>query len=628
MDFTYQNNNTRSFYSQDFTEFSKLFPIIRESLSSGCEFDLSNVNLSNYIDFNPKLTNIFITLFQSGLTPLRAGALKSNLTETFNSCVQKLRLSKRFENFDIADNSKCRIMVEWYISKRKIPIKKITQLKFNSLRFEIGINGLELVDKDGKRYIYTPTDAITYSHMGFKNALTHLLRKTPIRQMTNSISKRLDIFYRDKSYTSYITTSRAVVSYYDGCVPLYRCNKLYDDFSFDELKMQFSNSIDWLVKNMLPDGRFLYYYDCTEDSTKDHEHPARTEDNRYYNDLRHNGGIVALIRAYCFSGNKKYLEFAKKAVDFIVSISQRHEIDSHECFFPYYNKKSKLGGVGMALVAMMQYRIYSGEKIYDRYIKGYVRHLLSRLTPEGEFLGYYIHPSYNNGEPLVTMSDKERKETFSFYYPGEALLGLGLFANHFKEDVELENKVVEKTRVAMDWIVNERPKIYAELFTPLPSDAWLMQAIEEWTDYPDFIKQNHIDFVYNDASEMMKRMYKRDDSPYIDFEGGMYYNYGDHYYPDGARCEGLIAAYYLAKKLGNLDFANKVLSAAKLAARCQFQLYNSQETSFVHKVPEKTVGAIRFKATRQWVRVDSIQHVACFFVRLYWSEFSPAVCLV
>ena len=211
----------------------------------------------------------------------------------------------RFENFDIADNSKCRIMVEWYISKRKIPIKKITQLKFNSLRFEIGINGLELVDKDGKRYIYTPTDAITYSHMGFKNALTHLLRKTPIRQMTNSISKRLDIFYRDKSYTSYITTSRAVVSYYDGCVPLYRCNKLYDDFSFDELKMQFSNSIDWLVKNMLPDGRFLYYYDCTEDSTKDHEHPARTEDNRYYNDLRHNGGIVALIRAYCFSGNKK-----------------------------------------------------------------------------------------------------------------------------------------------------------------------------------------------------------------------------------------------------------------------------------------------------------------------------------
>lgn len=70
-------------------------------------------------------------------------------------------------------------------------------------------------------------------------------------------------------------------------------------------------------------------------------------------------------------------------------------------------------------------------------------------------MGYYIHPSYNNGEPLLNMSDKERMETFSFYYPGEALLGLGLFANHFKDDEELKNLVVEKTRVAMDWIVDE-----------------------------------------------------------------------------------------------------------------------------------------------------------------------------
>ena len=77
-----------------------------------------------------------------------------------------------------------------------------------------------------------------------------------------------------------------------------------------------------------------------------------------------------------------------------------------------------------------------------------------------------------------------------------------------------------------------------------------MQAIEEWASDPNFRNEEYINFVFNDAKEMINRTYKRDDSPYIDFEGGMYYNYGDHYYPDGARCEGLVAAYYLAKKLG------------------------------------------------------------------------------
>ena len=118
---------------------------------------------------------------------------------------------------------------------------------------------------------------------------------------------------------------------------------------------------------------------------------------------------------------------------------------------------------------------------------------------------------------------------------------------------------------------------------------------------------------------MMEKTYQRDDSPYIDFEGGYYYDYGDHYYPDGARSEGLVAAYYLAKKLGNKDFAEELLQACKNVAACQFQLFNAPEMTYAHKNPARSVNGIRFKATRQWVRVDSIQHVACFFIRLYWA---------
>ena len=119
---------------------------------------------------------------------------------------------------------------------------------------------------------------------------------------------------------------------------------------------------------------------------------------------------------------------------------------------------------------------------------------------------------------------------------------------------------------------------------------------------------------------MIEHSYERDDSPYIDYEGGYYYEYGDHFYPDGARSEGLVAAYYLAKMLNKDELAAKLLAACKLTAKCQFLLFNNEINSYSHKNPARSVNAIRFKATRQWVRVDSIQHVACFFARLYKAE--------
>ena len=274
----------------------------------------------------------------------------------------------------------------------------------------------------------------------------------------------------------------------------------------------------------------------------------------------------------------------------------------------------------MILIAMMKYREESGDKSYDEYIKKYTRHLLSRIYKTGEFLGYYIHPNFQNGEPLIEMSDEERRETFSFYYPGEALLGLALFANYFKDDEPLRQKVLEKSKLALDWIVDERPKIYSDMFTSLPSDAWLMQAIEEWTSNPEFKKDNYINFVLNDAQTMINKCYTKDDSPFIDYEGSYYYNYGDHFYPDGSRSEGLIGAYYLAKKLDKTELAERILEACRKTAKSQMVLFNDDKNNYAHKNPSKSQGAIRFKATRQWIRVDSIQHVACFYFRLYFAE--------
>lgn len=619
LDFKEQNDRERAYFKQNFTPVNKILQRVRKSLQDGMQFSIKDLDLTGIIDFNRAETLVYITLFQSGQKFIRYGSKRADFETTLNRDVEMLRKNKRFADFDVADEKKCRVMLEFVIDRHQVSPKNLNSERFDGSRFEIGINGLEL-RKDGVSYYYMPTDAVALSHMGLRSVLETLVKKTPIGKLSNSRSKRIEILSKSTDYEYYLFRSRAFITYKNECIPLYRGNIRYTEFSYDVLRNQVVKSADWLLANMYDDGRFLYYYDCCEDNYKDHEHPNRPENNLYYNDLRHCGGIIALIRAYELTSDEKYIKAAKKAVDWSISISREHETQWGKGYYAFYNKKSKLGGTGVLLVAMMQYRSFTGDKSYDEYIKGYTRHIMSRVYKNGEILGYYIHPQFQGGQPLINMTDEERKATFSFYYPGEALLGLALFANNFLDDDKLAKEVRKVAQKALDWIVDERPKIYADLFTALPSDAWLMQAIEEWAKDKDFQKQNYINFVFTDAATMVEKTYRHDDSPYIDYEGGYYYEYGDHYFPDGARSEGLVAAYYLAKYLKMDNLAQKLLNACKRVAMCQFHLFNDEINNYSHKNPERSANSIRFKATRQWVRVDSIQHVSCFFARLYKAE--------
>lgn len=623
-DFKIENDEERRYFEQDFSPVNELMARLRTSLISATSLDIADIDLSGIIDFKPSETLVYVTLFQAGRKYIRYGSKRATFEQTLNRDIEMLRKNKDFNFYNLNSTDDCRIMIEFVISRKKISPGELNSERFDNGRFEIGVDGLEL-RKDGISYYYMPTDAITLSHMGLRAVLKTIVKRTPIGKMTNKISERLQILAQSKDYEYYLFRTRAFISYKDVALPLYRGNIRFTEFDYDILYNQVINSVDWCLDNMYDDGRFLYYYECSDDTYTDHEHPDRPLDNLYYNDLRHCGGIIALLRAYQLSGDKKYVVAARKALDWSVSITKSHSTKWGTGLYAFYNNKSKLGGTGVLLVAMMQYRNITGDKSYDDFIKGYARHIISRVYKNGEILGYYIHPAFQNGQPLEEMNEEERKATFSFYYPGEALFGLGLFANNFDGDDELVSEVRRVGEIALDWLVEERPKIYADLFTALPSDAWLMQAIEEWAKDEHFRKDTYFNFVFGDASTMMEKTYKRDDSPYIDYEGGYYYNYGDHYYPDGARSEGLVAAYYLARYLGKKDLEEKLLNACKTVAMCQFHLYNSDKNNYSHKNPKRSNRSIRFKATRQWVRVDSIQHVSCFFARLYMAENKPKV---
>ena len=617
MNFEDINNKERDYFKQDFSDMNELLHRIRKSFSRNQKIDISDLDTTKFINYNPEISFTYITLFQDGQKPIRWGSCRKTLEDAINRDIEKIRENKNYSNFDIREPEKCRIMLECITEQTPIKFNELNITKFDNRRFEAGITGLKLI-LEKTPYIYMPTDAWTQSQLDLKSIFNTILRKTPIKNLTNKISERIEIL-RKTPHELFLTKSKAFITYKNKSLPLYRGNILYE-YSAEEIKEQALKGAEWNLNNMHEDGRYLYYYDCKDDNFKDHEHPNAPEDNLYYNDLRHCGGIITSIRAFQLTRDFKFLTNAKSAIDFITTITKEHIVDNEQAAYVFYNKKAKLGGTGMILIAMMKYRQETDDKSYDEYIKKYTRHLLSRIYKTGEFLGYFINPNVQNGNELIDMTDEERRETFSFYYPGEALLGLALFANHFNDDEDLRQKVFEKSKLALDWIVNERPKIYSDLFTALPSDSWLMQAIEEWAKNPEFAKEDYINFVFKDADTMIEKSYKKDDSPYLDYEGAFYYNYGDHFYPDGARSEGLIAAYYLAKQLNKKELEEKYLHACRKAAQSQMLLFNSEINNYAHLNQNKSKNSIRFKATRQWVRVDSIQHVACFFLRLYFAE--------
>lgn len=564
--------------------------------------------------FDSEISQVYITLFQEGTKLLRWGSRRDTLQHTLEHASRRLRQHLRFSWFNVADPDDCRIMFEIVTKAYPCNVRNMTILRFSPNRFEAGVTGLKCVYEGQTRY-FMPTDAVTHSVMSNRQVLNYLSKRFGISRQTDRISERVYLMRRLPIEYTFIE-SRAFISYGDATLPLFRGYPMPVHFSKQRLEATMYASMEWLVENMESGGKFLYYYDPVKDSEVDFQHP-NMKDPTYYNILRHSGGTVTLLLGYELSGQESYLEAARRSIDFFNTTLQEHTVDGQYACYPFYNRKAKLGGAGIGLVALMHYYRLTGDGRYRRYMDGLVRHILSRVDESGEMIGYYLHPRFNDGAPLIAPDDEEKKGLFSFYYPGEALLGLAMYYRYCRDiPPEFQGTIVEKSRRALDFLVHGRPEKYAELFEPLPSDGWLMQAIESWDETEGVVDDTHREFVYGDATKMMTHMYLPDNAPQFDYVGGFYYQYGDHVYHDASRCEGLIAAYRLAKKHGLERFAGRIFNRMLLSAKGLQYTYNSAESTYAHRFPKRSVGSFRFKLTRQWVRVDSVQHTACFYAGL------------
>ncbi|MFA9373703.1 MAG: protein containing Six-hairpin glycosidase-like domain protein [Poseidonibacter sp.] len=587
---------------------------IRKSLATNNKLNIKG-KFPFFDDSNP--SQIYISLFQEGVKTLRWGSKKETLSDTLNRIIFKLKTNPNFYKFEILNDKKCKILFEIVTKEYPCNIRNLTTLRMHSKnRFESGVNGLKYKYKGITRF-FMPSDGYTKSIMSVNQLLNHLSKQCGISKQTNKISERVNLMRREDIEYTFIE-SKAYVTYEDKVLELERGYPKKIDFSKEIVLDKMLKSVDWLVDNMNEDGSFLYYYDPYKDTVVDDMHPKMI-DPLYNNILRHSGGTISLLRAYELTNKQIYLNKAKDSIDFLLSTFKEHTYNDNYACFPFFNKKSKLGGAGIGLVALMHYYMHTGDESYRKYIDGLVRHILSRVDNDGEMLGYYIHPLFNEGKPLINVDDNVKKELFSFYYPGEALLGLALYYLHIKNiNEELKIDIKDKSEKALDFLVDVRPIKYDYMFDTLPADAWLMQAIEEWVKVEGLKKKNYIDFVFNDTKQMFEHMYKDKNTLDInkDYIGGFYYEYGDHVYHDASRCEGVVSAYYLAKYLEDDEKASWIMEHMMLSAKGLMKTFHDEKSVYAHINPKKALHSFRFKLTRQWVRVDSVQHASCFFARL------------
>jgi hypothetical protein len=473
-----------------------------------------------------------------------------------------------------------------------------------SRHFEVGVEGIELNAADGRRHLFLPGDAYVFSIMTMQGVRAHLRASFGEETVEGAQCLRLRT-------DSYLIDAQ-------GLHRLYRGIPLVGPLTRDKLGHALQLAVEHIQREQEAGGKYLYYYDAATDSRLDHEHPTRDPDTHpYYNILRHCGGALTCLYHGQLHRTDGSHAGVRRAIGYLATQSRSYDTPEGPATYIYSERKAKLGGSGLALYLLAEYELATGDGQYRPFADRLARHLARQITASGEFIYYSIYLD----QPI---DEKGNANYFSFYYPGEAVCGLARYLHLVPEAGRAG--YFERLHRALHYLIHVRPQERADQYTSVPSDAWLMMGIKELWDYPEMRREDYLAFVFGDARQMIAQMYKVDTAPYPDYAGGFYYRFNDYPYSDGARMEGMMGAYQLALKAQRHDVARELWPALRLGAWATLHLVNTEAAVYGAPNPLRSLGGIRFKYTRQWFRIDTIQHVASFYARLlaHWDDATAA----
>ncbi|PSL43616.1 hypothetical protein B0H94_11092 [Salsuginibacillus halophilus] len=356
---------------------------------------------------------------------------------------------------------------------------------------------------------------------------------------------------------------------------------------------QLRKAIEWTnrfyFQNIVKkDGSFIYTYD-----------PALRIEVDDYNMLRHAGTAYSMLETYEITGTDEVFYNAERALEFLAGSTAPVETKDGEGAVLLDEGYRKLGGNGLAMVALAKYTELTNDDRYLPLMRKLGRWIIDTMDEEGKFT---IHKQRH--------TTGEVREFESLYYPGEAMLGLlRLQAVETAEDTQWKDAAAKASR----YIIHVRDKDVTK--DTVEHDHWQLYALNDlhkFEEDPIFQKQAY--FIAN--AIMSTQMINEAKHP--SWIGGFTVpRLPPEPTSTACRSEGLSACWELATRTGDDAYAKRLLASVQASVRFQLQ-FQLRPGSIVHyKDPLLTLGAVQRTFASPELRIDYTQHNISSFCALY-----------
>ena len=347
------------------------------------------------------------------------------------------------------------------------------------------------------------------------------------------------------------------------------------EVSYEKINKSLNSAEKWLTSNLREKGCFNYIYELSTG-----EYPDKNNMIRQLMASR-------LLAEFCQT-NSSLETLHQKNLDFV--LEHWYEEDN-ETSYIFYNNKSKLGAIAMALRTL----IYS--PFFDNYKENATKlanSIFSLQNSDGSFEPWFIAPD--------DTYDKDYLDYLLTFYSGEAILSLVEMYIKTNDSIYLDTAVKSQDFYIDKYVVHLDDNYYPS-YVP-----WHTQSLNKLYKITDEKKYADAIMILND--KLLEIQDTNDRSTLGRFYDPMHPEYGaPHSSSDGVYTEGLAYAYEVARLVNDTEHQNKYKIGIILGVHNLVSLqYDSSD--------DKIDGAIRYNIDDYRIRIDTTQHTIDAFKKI------------
>jgi hypothetical protein len=540
---------------------------------------------------------VVVSLWSLGVRVERLEAQAPLLADAFAQAATALAASPALARLDTAARREARISVDVVIGEAPLwPLFTVT----SALGVIPGLDGLGVSHGD-RRYHLMPDELVELQLLGslrllpqvpefrigldLEHADAILGGRAQLPAGSWGAKPRAHFRLRTDSFVEGPENARGVP------LPLFRGRPPAPPLTAANLRAGALLGGDYLVAHLHENGRYYYEVNLTTGQTSN-----PTELGGSYSLPRHAGTSYFLSQLYADTKTPELGSALVRAFDHMVFLigqggceGQTKAGKPFQCVVDKGQRQASLGSTALAVVAVAEYRLASGDPRYDAMLRAMAEWIVSLSKPNGRFAHLYDVPTHTPD-----------MKTEMLYYDGEAALAMIRAYRVFGDP-----RYLVAAERALDALVGQYDFFAGRFF--VGEEHWTCIAAE--AGWPELKHDRYREFCSDYAAFLRVQQFDADEiAGQPDLAGSYSVTpfFVPHNTPAGSRSEAMISAYMLGVHHGRPDerIKRQVLSAMSYSADSDWF------TPAAH-----AYGAVPTSTIERNVRIDYVQHTCSAMLR-------------